>query len=129
MFPFRSTPLIFYLLPLGLVAECQTQRSQIKNRQVAMDKIRARLFQIKIDKQLTTTRTSRKLQVGSGGRSEKIRTYNFPQDRITDHRISFSSHNIDEFLQGGKPFKLLLDKLEEESSKERLSEFLERIKL
>ncbi|XP_046436843.1 peptide chain release factor 1-like, mitochondrial [Daphnia pulex] len=116
-------------LPSGVVAECQTQRSQMQNRKVAMDKIRARLFQMKIDQQLATTRSSRKLQVGSSGRSEKIRTYNFPQDRITDHRINFTSHNLGEFLRGARPFHVLIGKLKEESYKERVFEFLEKIKV
>lgn len=101
----------------------------MQNRKVAMDKIRARLFQMKIDQQLATTRSSRKLQVGSSGRSEKIRTYNFPQDRITDHRINFTSHNLGEFLRGARPFHVLIEKLKEESYKERVSEFLEKIKV
>lgn len=99
------------------------------NRQVAIDKIRARLFQMKIDEQLASTRSSRKLQVGSSGRSEKVRTYNFPQDRITDHRISFTTHNINEFLGAARPFQALLDKLQEESRKERLVEFLDQVKI
>lgn len=99
------------------------------NRQVAIDKLRARLFQMKIDEQLASTRSSRKLQVGSSGRSEKIRTYNFPQDRITDHRISFTSHNINEFLSGTRAFQALLNKLQEESHKERLVEFLDRVEV
>ena len=101
----------------------------MQNRKVAIEKIRARLFQMKIDQQLTTTRSSRKLQVGSSSRSEKIRTYNFPQDRITDHRISFTSHNLVEFLRGARPFHILIDKLKEESNKERVSEFLEQIEV
>nr|CAH0099377.1 unnamed protein product [Daphnia galeata] len=116
-------------IPSGVVAECQTQRSQMQNRKVAIDKIRARLFQMKIDQQLATTRSSRKLQVGSSSRSEKIRTYNFPQDRITDHRINFTSHNLGEFLRGTRPFQILIEKLKEESYKERVSEFLEQIKV
>lgn len=116
-------------LPSGLVAECQTQRSQMQNRKVAIDKIRARLFQMKIDQQLASTRSSRKLQVGSSSRSEKIRTYNFPQDRVTDHRINFTSHNLGEFLRGARTFEILLGRLQEESHKERVAEFLEQIKL
>lgn len=113
-------------LPLGLSAECQTQRSQIQNRQVAMNTLRARLYQMKIDEQLKSTRSSRKLQVGSSARSDKIRTYNFPQDRVTDHRINFTSHNLSEFLRGGKPFGNLLETLRIESRRERLTELLER---
>lgn len=92
-----------------------------------MEKLRARLYQIKLDEQLSSTRSSRKLQVGTSGRSEKIRTYNFPQDRITDHRINFSSHSLEDFLSGSRPFETLLDKLQEASQKERLVEFLEQL--
>ena len=132
-FPFYSNrsilinSLIFKRNDLGLVSECQTQRSQIQNRKVAIDKLRARLYQIKIDQQLSSTRSSRKLQVGTSGRSEKIRTYNYPQDRVTDHRINFTSHNLEDFLRGARPFETLLQKLEEASQKERLVEFLDRI--
>lgn len=112
-----------------MVAECQTQRSQMQNRKVAIDKLRARLFQMNIDKQQASTRSSRKLQVGSSGRSEKIRTYNFPQDRITDHRINFTSHNLEDFLIAEKPFEALLERLREESRRERLIEFLEQVKV
>lgn len=91
-----------------------------------MNTLRARLYQMKIDEQLKSTRSSRKLQVGTSARSDKIRTYNFPQDRITDHRINFTSHNLPEFLRGGRPFENLLETLKEESRRERLLEFLEQ---
>ena len=94
-----------------------------------MANLRARLYQIKIDEQISSTRSSRKLQVGSSARSEKIRTYNFPQDRITDHRINFTLHNSAEFLRGGRPLETLLCQLKDESRRERLVEFLENKKI
>lgn len=107
------------------MVDCQTQRSQFHNRQVALDKLRALLYQIQIDQKAAMTRSTRKLQVSSNSRSEKIRTYNFPQDRVTDHRINFTCHNHVEFLRGGRPFEALLDELREESRRERLAEILD----
>jgi peptide chain release factor 1 len=94
-----------------------------------MANLRARLYQNKIDEQMSSTRSSRKLQVGSSARSEKIRTYNFPQDRITDHRINFTLHNSMEFLRGGQPLENLLYQLKDESRREKLVEFLENQKV
>ena len=87
-------------LPSGIVVACQDERSQIKNRAKAMKVLKARLLeraQIEQDKVLAD---ERKLQVGRGDRSERMRTYNFPQSRITDHRINFTTHAIDAFMQG-----------------------------
>jgi len=94
-----------------------------------MANLRARLYQNKIDEQISSTRSSRKLQVGSSARSEKIRTYNFPQDRITDHRINFTLHNSTEFLRGGRQLETLLYQLKDESRREKLVEFLENQKI
>ena len=84
---------------------------------------------MKIDQQIASKRSSRKLQVGTSGRSEKIRTYNFPQDRISDHRINFTTHNTGEFLRAGRPFELLLCQLKEESRREQLIEFFDKHKV
>ena len=86
--------------PTGIVAECQTERSQVQNREYAMRMLRTKLYEIeqkKIDDELAKERKS---QVGTGDRSEKIRTYNYPQGRITDHRIGFSIYQVDDFLNG-----------------------------
>ena len=77
-------------IPTGIVAECQTQRSQLQNREYAMNMLKSRLYEIEKQKQDSEIANTRKSQVGSGDRSEKIRTYNYPQGRITDHRIGFS---------------------------------------
>ena len=87
-------------IPTGMVAECQTQRSQVQNREYAMNLLKSRLYEIEKDKQDSEIANARKTQVGSGDRSEKIRTYNYPQGRITDHRIGMNVYQFENFLNG-----------------------------
>lgn len=87
-------------LPTGLVVACQDERSQIKNKDRAMSVLRAKLQDMYTQKAISENAQQRKMQVGTGDRSERIRTYNFPQGRVTDHRIGLSLHNIYEFMQG-----------------------------
>ena len=87
-------------VPTGIVAECQTQRSQLQNREYALNLLKSRLYDIEKSKQDSEIANARKTQVGSGDRSEKIRTYNYPQGRITDHRIGFSVYQMENFLNG-----------------------------
>jgi peptide chain release factor 1 len=87
-------------LPTGMVVTCQDERSQLKNKAKALRVLRARLFDMKQQEQQSKISQSRKSQVGSGDRSEKIRTYNYPDRRITDHRIGFTVHNLEDFLNG-----------------------------
>ncbi len=86
--------------PTGLVAECQTERSQVQNREYAMKMLKSKLYQIEKEKQEKEITSARRSMVGSGERSEKIRTYNYPQGRITDHRIGLSIFQFDNFLNG-----------------------------
>ena len=86
--------------PTGIVVECQTERSQFQNRDNAMRMLRTKLYEIEKQKQDSEISSARKSQVGSGDRSEKIRTYNYPQGRITDHRIGMSIYQMENFLNG-----------------------------
>ncbi len=86
--------------PTGLVVSQQDEKSQIKNKAKAMKVLRARLYELEMERQHDEIASSRKSQVGTGERSEKIRTYNFPQNRVTDHRIGFTTHRLTEMLNG-----------------------------
>src|SRR5947208_7314565 len=88
-------------LPTGLVVSCQDEKSQIKNRAKAERVLRSRLYEMELEKQQAVLGAERRSQVGTGDRSEKIRTYNFPQNRLTDHRIGFTLHQLD-FVMDGK---------------------------
>ncbi len=88
-------------LPTGIVTTCQDERSQLRNKLKAMSVLRARLLDIEQRKQDDAITKQRRSQVGTGDRSEKIRTYNFPQDRVTDHRISRTFHNLPRIMEGG----------------------------
>jgi peptide chain release factor 1 len=88
-------------LPTGVVVECQDERSQHKNRAKAMALLQARLLNAEVSRQQSAESESRRLQVGSGDRSERIRTYNFPQGRLTDHRINLTLYKLDEIMAGG----------------------------
>lgn len=94
--------------PTGIVVTCQTQRFQAQNREIALEMLRAKLWEIELEKQHSEISSLKSTQVGRGMRSEKIRTYNFPQDRMTDHRINKSWGNLEVILAGG------LDKVTEE---------------
>jgi peptide chain release factor 1 len=88
-------------LPTGLVVTCQDEKSQLKNKLKAMSVLRSRLLALKREEEEKAGREARLNQIGTGDRSEKIRTYNFPQDRVTDHRISRSQHGLPGFMAGG----------------------------
>jgi peptide chain release factor 1 len=87
-------------IPTGTVVSCQDEKSQIKNRDKGMRVLRSRLYEMEMQKQQDALAKERKTMVGSGDRSEKIRTYNFPQNRVTDHRIGFTVHQLQEFMDG-----------------------------
>jgi peptide chain release factor 1 len=87
-------------IPSGTVVSCQDEKSQIKNREKALKVLRARLYEMALAEQQKQISSDRKSQVGSGDRSEKIRTYNFQQGRVTDHRIGLTIHRLQEILDG-----------------------------
>jgi peptide chain release factor 1 len=87
-------------LPTNLVVSCQDEKSQIKNRAKALRVLRSRLYELELEKQHALIGAERRSMVGSGDRSEKIRTYNFPQNRVTDHRIGLTLHQLDMIMEG-----------------------------
>ena len=86
--------------PTGVVVKCQQEKSQIKNRAMALKMLRTKLYEMELEKQTQARDAARRSQVGTGDRSEKIRTYNFPQDRLTDHRIGLTRHNLQAVMDG-----------------------------
>ena len=87
-------------IPTGVVVSCQDERSQLKNRNKAMRTLRARIVEAERERQEAEIAQNRKAQVGTGERSEKIRTYNFPQNRVTDHRVGVTLHKLEQVLEG-----------------------------
>ncbi|MGD8965197.1 MAG: peptide chain release factor-like protein, partial [Gammaproteobacteria bacterium] len=106
-------------VPSGIVVECQDERSQHKNRARAMALLRARLLDEEQQKQASEQARTRKLLVGSGDRSERIRTYNFPQGRVTDHRINLTLYRLDEILEGS--LDVIIEPLVNEHQAEQLT--------
>ncbi|MBX3048702.1 MAG: peptide chain release factor 1 [Anaerolineales bacterium] len=115
----NSTAVRLTHLPTGIVVQCQDERSQLQNRLRAMSILRARLYEMEEEKRRSEMDSTRRLQVGSGARSEKVRTYNFPQSRLTDHRIGYSSHNL--FAQLDGDLDDMLDELATQDEAERLA--------
>ncbi|TLY70249.1 MAG: PCRF domain-containing protein, partial [Gammaproteobacteria bacterium] len=107
-------------LPSGIVVECQDERSQHKNRSRAMALLKARLLAAEQEKQQSAQAHSRRLQVGSGDRSERIRTYNFPQGRVTDHRINLTLYKLQQVMDGA--LDQLIEPLQQEYQAELLAE-------
>jgi peptide chain release factor 1 len=108
-------------LPSGIVVECQDERSQHKNRARAMSLLKARILDGQRAKQNAEQAESRRLQVGSGDRSQRIRTYNFPQGRITDHRINLTLYRLPEILDGN--LDVLVDPLTQEFQADQMKAF------
>jgi peptide chain release factor 1 len=105
-------------LPTGLVVQCQDERSQLKNRQKAMKVLKARLYDMKMQEQTSEIAAQRKSMVRKGDRSDKIRTYNFPQNRVTDHRIGLTLYNLTDVMNGD--LHELIEKLKLADRTERL---------
>jgi peptide chain release factor 1 len=114
----NSTAVRLTHLPTGIVVQCQDERSQLQNRMRAMSILRARLYERALQQQQQKEEAARRSQVGTGERSEKIRTYNFPQSRVTDHRIGVSSHNLQGVLDGD--LDTFIDELSAREEAERL---------
>ena len=115
---FRSVRLIHK--PTGTVVECQQERSQFQNRDKAMQLLRSRLYEEKVREQEESVTAERRSQVGTGMRNERIRTYNFPQGRVTDHRINLTLYKIDSVMDGN--LDELIDALAAADQAERLKE-------
>jgi len=105
--------------PTGIVVACQDERSQLQNRTRAMSILRARLYEIEEEKRRASIDETRRSQIGTGERSEKIRTYNYPQSRVTDHRINMSTYNIAGFMAGS--LDEFIEELSTRDESERLS--------
>ncbi|ELU08755.1 hypothetical protein CAPTEDRAFT_144713, partial [Capitella teleta] len=112
-------------LPTGMMAESQESRSQHHNKDNAMRILKTRMYEQILDAQISSQHSSRKLQIGSKSRSEKMRTYNFQQDRVTDHRVGLNLFGIDRFMEGGEVLDDLLHQLKEVSRKELILEIVQ----
>lgn len=106
-------------LPTGIVVQCQDERSQLQNKQRALSILRARLYDLAIQEQQAEQDAARRAQVGTGERSEKIRTYNYPQSRVTDHRVGFTTHNLPAVLDGD--LQQIVDELTTRDAAEQLA--------
>jgi peptide chain release factor 1 len=115
----NSTAIRITHLPTGMVVACQDERSQLQNRLRALSILRARLYEIEQEKRQSELDETRRSQVGSGERSEKIRTYNYPQSRVTDHRINLSSYNLPAVMGGD--IQQFIDELSTRDETDRLA--------
>jgi peptide chain release factor 1 len=115
----NSTAIRITHLPTGIVVACQDERSQLQNRLRAMSILRARLYEIEQERRQAELEATRHSQVGTGERSEKIRTYNYPQSRVTDHRINVSSYNLPAVMNGD--LDIFIDELSLKDETEQLS--------
>ena len=107
--------------PTGIVVTCQNERSQSQNKATAMAVLRSRLYEKQRNEQMNASNASRRSMVGSGDRSEKIRTYNFPEQRVTDHRIKLTLYKLDDILAGGEGLDEMIDALISADQLERLA--------
>ncbi|XP_055905808.1 peptide chain release factor 1-like, mitochondrial [Eupeodes corollae] len=115
-------------IPTGIAVEAQSERSQLKNREIAIARLQAKLLQKKLEESENSKSATRKSQVGSLNRNEKIRTYNFAQDRITDHRIQGGTvHNMAEYFKGNQHLESLIERLARENRKTKLLEMISNV--
>jgi peptide chain release factor 1 len=112
-------------LPTGIVISCQDEKSQLQNRIKAMRILRSKLYDMEMQRQMDEVGSARKSQIGSGDRSEKIRTYNFPQSRVTDHRINKTVYRLDAVLNGD--LDEFIEDLSTQDQAERLQEMGETV--
>lgn len=110
-------------IPTGIVISCQDEKSQLKNKEKALRVLRSKLYEIEMEKAQSAEAQARRSQIGTGDRSEKIRTYNFPQGRVTDHRIKFTTHRIDDVMNGD--LQELIDNLIAADQTEKLARMSE----
>ena len=115
----NSTAVRLYHKPTGMIVTCQDERSQLQNKLRALSILRARLYEIEEQRRRAELEADRRSQVGSGDRSEKIRTYNYPQNRVTDHRIGYSSYNLPAVMDGA--IDQFIDELSTQDESERLA--------
>jgi peptide chain release factor 1 len=115
----NSTAVRLYHKPTGMIVTCQDERSQLQNKLRALSILRARLYEIEEQKRRAELEADRRSQVGTGERSEKIRTYNYPQSRVTDHRIGYSSYNLPVVMDGA--IDQFIDQLSTQDESERLA--------
>ena len=115
----NSTAVRLYHKPTGMIVTCQDERSQLQNKLRALSILRARLYEIEEQKRRAELEADRRSQVGSGDRSEKIRTYNYPQSRVTDHRVGYSSYNLSAVMDGS--IDQFIDELSTRDESERLA--------
>lgn len=108
-------------IPTGIVVQCQDERSQLKNKEKAMTELRARIYNMEYQKQLNEIASKRRIMISTGDRSAKIRTYNYPQNRVTDHRINYTIYNLSSFLEGN--IQKIIDQLIIKENSEKLKEF------
>ncbi|XP_075708408.1 peptide chain release factor 1, mitochondrial isoform X2 [Rhinoderma darwinii] len=114
-------------IPSGISVECQQERSQIQNKDKAMKVLRAKLHGQSVKEELSQRQSSRKLQIGTRDQSDRIRTYNFTQDRLTDHRISYEIRNLREFLNGEELLDDLIDQIHDAADAEALLEVIKKL--
>jgi peptide chain release factor 1 len=115
----NSTAVRLYHKPTGMIITCQDERSQLQNKLRAISILRARLYEMEEQKRQAELEADRRSQVGMGDRSEKIRTYNYPQNRVTDHRVGYSSYNLPAVMDGA--IDQFIDELSTKDESERLS--------